>query len=40
MFTETAALGGLDIQLCFYRGFGEFRVGPWLNAIRTNPSAA
>lgn len=30
MFTETAALGGLDIQLCFYRGFGEFRVSPWL----------
>ena len=30
MFTETAALGGLDIQLCFYRGFREFKVGPWL----------
>lgn len=30
MFTETAALGGLEIQLCFYRGFGEFRVSPWL----------
>jgi hypothetical protein len=29
MFTETAALGGLDIQLVFYRGFGEFKVGPW-----------
>ena len=30
MFTETAALGGLEIQLAFYRGFGEFKVGPWL----------
>lgn len=29
MFRETAALGGLDIQLAFYRGFGEFKVGPW-----------
>ena len=29
MFVETAALGGLDIQLAFYRGFGEFRVGRW-----------
>ena len=29
MFQETAALGGLDIQLTFYRGFGEFKVGPW-----------
>ena len=24
MFTETASLGGLDIQLCYYRGFREF----------------
>ena len=29
MFTETAALGGLDIQLVFYRGFGEFKVSGW-----------
>ncbi len=29
MFVETSALGGLDIQLAFYRGFGEFRVSPW-----------
>ena len=29
MFVETAALGGLDIQLAFYRGFGEFKVGRW-----------
>jgi hypothetical protein len=29
MFNETAALGGLDIQLVFYRGFGELVAGPW-----------
>lgn len=29
MFRETANLGGLDIQLAFYRGFGEFRVSKW-----------
>ncbi len=29
MFNETAALGGLDIQLAYYRGFGEFVAGPW-----------
>jgi len=32
MFTETAALGGLDIQLCYYRGFGEFEASPWLSS--------
>ena len=31
MFTETASLGGLEIQLVFYRGFGEFKVSPWLS---------
>ena len=30
MFKETAALGGLDVQLVFYRGFGEFSASPWL----------
>ena len=29
MFSETAALGGLEVQLCFYRGFGEFSHSPW-----------
>jgi hypothetical protein len=29
MFSETTALGGLDVQLVFYRGFGEFVAGPW-----------
>ena len=32
MFRETAALGGLDIQLCYYRGFGEFSASPWLSS--------
>lgn len=32
MFEETAALGGLDIQLVFYRGFREFEAGPWLGS--------
>lgn len=32
MFTQTAALGGLDIQLCYYRGFGEFEASPWLSS--------
>ena len=31
MFSETKALGGLDIQLCFYRGFGEFKKTKWLS---------
>ncbi len=29
MFVETAALGGVDIQLAFYRGFGEFKASGW-----------
>ena len=32
MFRETAALGGLDIQLAFYRGFGEFKVSQWTDS--------
>ena len=32
MFRETAALGGLDIQLCYYRGFGAFKASPWLSS--------
>ncbi len=31
MFSETDALGGLELQLCFYRGFGEFKVSAWLS---------
>ena len=30
MFSETAALGGLEIQLCFYRGLAEFKASGWL----------
>jgi len=29
MFAETAALGGLQIQLAYYRGFGEFEATAW-----------
>jgi hypothetical protein len=29
MFTETAALGGLEVQLLYYRGFGECRASRW-----------
>ena len=32
MFLETEALGGLDIQLCYYRGFREFHATPWLGS--------
>lgn len=31
MFTATAALGGLDVQLVFYRGFGECKASGWLS---------
>ncbi len=31
MFQETNALGGLDIQLCYYRGYHEFDASVWLN---------
>lgn len=31
MFAETAALGGLEIQLCYYRDLAEFRATPWLS---------
>ena len=30
MFVETAALGGLAVQLCYFRGMGEFAASPWL----------
>lgn len=34
MFEQTASLGGLDIQLCYYRGYGEFVSSPWLSHTR------
>ena len=30
MFRETEALGGLDVQMLYYRGFDEFRASGWL----------
>ncbi len=30
MFSETASLGGLEIQLVYYRGFGECRASGWV----------
>jgi len=32
MFLETEALGGLDVQLCYYRGFREFDATAWLGS--------
>jgi hypothetical protein len=32
MFKEAAAIGGLEIQLVYYRGLGECRASPWLSA--------
>ena len=29
MFLETQTLGGLSVQLCFYRGFQEFEASDW-----------
>ncbi len=29
MFEQAATLGGLDIQLCFYRGYREFHASSW-----------
>ena len=29
MFEETSSLGGLSIQLAYYRGYNEFFSGPW-----------
>ena len=29
MFEATAAMGGIEIQLAYYRGYGEFKAAPW-----------
>ena len=35
MFTETAAIGKLLIQLCYFQGFGEFKFSNWTqNAVQ------
>ncbi|MCB1823541.1 MAG: VWA domain-containing protein [Candidatus Competibacteraceae bacterium] len=31
MFAATAEIGGLAVQLVWYRGYGEFQVEPWLS---------
>ena len=31
MFQQTDRLGGLEVQLCHYRGLSEFRASPWLS---------
>ena len=30
MFNETEGLGGLEVQLVFFRGFGECKASPWV----------
>lgn len=35
MFSETAALGGLTIQMCYFRGISEFQATPWLTDSRS-----
>jgi len=35
MFQATAALGGLSVQLVYYRGFSEFRATKWLDNSRS-----
>lgn len=32
MFHSTDSLGGLDVQLVFFRGFGECKSSPWVNS--------
>jgi hypothetical protein len=34
MFETTASLGGLDVQLCYYRGFSEFHASGWVADAR------
>jgi len=37
MFSATDTMGGIQLQLCYYRGFNEFNFSPWLqdsNALR------
>src|SRR5918995_239754 len=34
MFNETAAIGGLDVQLVYYRGLSECRASGWVSDAR------
>ncbi len=31
MFAQTSTLGGLDVQLTYYRGYKDFRATPWVS---------
>jgi hypothetical protein len=31
MFAQTSTLGGLDVQLAYYRGYKDFRATPWIS---------
>jgi hypothetical protein len=31
MFQETLGLGGLEVQLAYYKGFGQFNATPWIS---------
>lgn len=35
MFSDTQALGGIEVQLCFYRGFREFEHSDWIGDPET-----
>jgi len=35
MFADTQALGGIEVQLCFYRGFREFEHSDWIGDSAT-----
>src|SRR5271165_2008880 len=35
MFAATAGIGGLAMQLCYFRGFAEFQATPWLSDAET-----
>lgn len=34
MFEQTTALGGLAVQLCYYRGYGEFHATEWASSAQ------
>lgn len=34
MFKATASLGGLNVQLCYFRGYSEFTASPWLQQAK------
>ncbi len=34
MFEQTAAIGSLDVQLCYYRGYNDFKACGWTNSAQ------